>query len=49
MNYFTVTKYNDSLYQLKDKLGVLVTLVIGEEKALVIWSIVVGIINLRKF
>lgn len=36
MNYFTVTKYNDSLYQLKDKLGVLVTLVIGEEKALVL-------------
>ena len=34
MNYFEVTKYNDYLYQLKDQLGVLVTLVIGEEKAL---------------
>ncbi len=36
MSYFTVTKYNDNLYQLKDKLGVLVTLVIGEEKALLL-------------
>ena len=34
MNYFEVIKYTDQLYQLKDKLGVLVTLVIGEEKAL---------------
>ena len=35
MAYFTVYKYNDSLYQIKDALGSLITLVIGEEKALV--------------
>lgn len=35
MNYFTIYKYNDNLYQLKDKLGVLVTVVLGTKKALV--------------
>ena len=34
MGYFTVYKYNENLYQIKDALGVLATLVIGEEKAL---------------
>ncbi len=32
--YFDVVKYNDNLYQIKDALGVLTTLVIGENKAL---------------
>lgn len=35
MGYFTVYKYNDNLYQIKDALGSLITLVIGEDKALV--------------
>ena len=35
MGYFTVYKYNENLYQIKDALGSLITLVIGEEKALV--------------
>ena len=34
--YFEIKKYNDNLYQLKDKLGVLVTLVIGRDKALLV-------------
>ena len=34
MNYFNVTKYDDSLYQIQDKLGVLSTLVIGSKKAI---------------
>ena len=34
MNYFTVFKYDDNLYQIKDALGVLSTLVIGNDKAL---------------
>ena len=34
MNYFDVVKYDDSLYQIKDKLGVLTTLVIGSKKAI---------------
>lgn len=34
MSYFTIKKYNDQLYQIKDKLGVLSTLVIGNNKAL---------------
>ena len=35
MSYFTVYKYSDKLYQIKDKLGSLIDLVIGENKALV--------------
>lgn len=35
MGYFGVTKYNDNLYQIKDALGSLITLVIGKKKALV--------------
>ena len=35
MGYFKIKKYNDNLYQLIDELGVISTLVIGENKALV--------------
>lgn len=34
MSYFGIQKYNDNLYQFKDPLGVLSTLLIGKEKAL---------------
>ena len=47
MGYYGITKYNDNLYQLKDKLGSLVTLVIGEEKALV-FDTAYGIGDLKK-
>ena len=47
MNYFEVVKYNDYLYQLKDRLGVLVTLVIGSQKALV-FDTAYGIGNLKE-
>lgn len=47
MSYFTVYKYNEKLYQLKDKLGVLVTLVIGTKKALV-FDTGYGIGNLKE-
>lgn len=46
MGYFETYKYNESLYQLKDALGVLVTLVIGEEKAL-LFDTGYGIGNLK--
>lgn len=36
MNYFTSSKINDHIYQIKDPMGVLTTLVIGKEKALLI-------------
>lgn len=36
MDYFTIKKYNNQLYQIKDKLGVLSTLVIGNDKALLL-------------
>lgn len=36
MKYFDIIKYNDNLYQIKDALGVLSTLVIGEDKALLL-------------
>lgn len=36
MSYFTIHKYNDNLYQIKDALGVLTTLVIGSKKALLL-------------
>lgn len=36
MNYFTTVKYSDNLYQIKDALGVLTTLVIGKDKALLL-------------
>ena len=47
MSYFTVTKYNDNLYQIKDSLGVLATLVIGKEKALLL-DTCYGIGNLKE-
>lgn len=47
MSYFTVFKYNENLYQIKDALGVLVTLVIGEEKALLL-DTAYGIGNLKE-
>ena len=47
MTYFTVTKYNDSLYQIKDALGVLATLVIGRDKAL-LFDTCYGIGDLKK-
>jgi len=47
MGYFTITKYNDNLYQIKDALGVLSTLVIGNEKALLL-DTCYGIGDLRK-
>lgn len=36
MGYFGIQKYNDQLYQFKDPLGVLATLVIGKNKALLV-------------
>ena len=36
MSYFTTYQINDHIYQLKDPMGVLTTLVIGKEKALLI-------------
>lgn len=36
MSYFEIFKFKDNLYQIKDKLGVLSTLVIGDEKALLL-------------
>lgn len=36
MSYFQIYEYNDHLYQIKDSLGVLSTLIIGKDKACVI-------------
>ena len=36
MSYFTTYKYDDELYQIKDALGSLITLIIGKNKALVL-------------
>lgn len=36
MNYFTTFRINDHIYQIKDSMGVLTTLVIGDTKALLI-------------
>ena len=36
MNYFITYQVNDHIYQLKDPMGVLTTLVIGKEKALLV-------------
>lgn len=47
MAYFTVYKYNDNLYQIKDALGVLATLVIGDKKALLL-DTCYGIGNLKE-
>lgn len=47
MNYFTITKQNENIYQFNDKLGVLSTLVIGSEKAL-LFDTAYGIGNLKE-
>ena len=47
MEYFTIYKYNDTLYQIKDALGVLSTLVIGQNKAL-LFDTGYGIGNLKE-
>ena len=47
MSYFGIQKYNDSLYQFKDPLGVLSTLIIGKEKAL-LFDTCYGIGNLKE-
>ena len=47
MNYFTKYKINDHIYQLKDPMGVLTTLIIGNEKALLI-DTSYGIGNLKQ-
>ena len=36
MEYYGIQKYSDSLYQFKDPLGVLATLIIGKDKALLV-------------
>lgn len=36
MAYFNIQKYNDNLYQIKDALGSLITVVIGKDKTLVL-------------
>ncbi len=45
MSYFQIYEYNDKLYQIKDSLGVLSTLIIGKNKACVI-DTCYGICNL---
>ena len=47
MSYFTTYQINDHIYQLKDPMGVLTTLIIGNEKALLI-DTAYGIGNLKK-
>ena len=47
MEYFTIYKYNDTLYQIKDALGVLSTLIIGCDKAL-LFDTGYGIGNLKE-
>lgn len=47
MSYFEVVKYDDYLYQIKDRLGVLSTLVIGNKKALLL-DTCYGIGNLKE-
>lgn len=47
MNYYTVTKINDNIYQFNDKLSVLSTLVIGKDKAL-LFDTTYGIGNLKE-
>ena len=36
MDYFTICKYDNDLYQIKDALGSLISIIIGEDKALVL-------------
>ena len=46
-NYFTTFKINHHIYQIKDAMGVLTTLIIGKEKALLI-DTGYGLYNLKK-
>lgn len=48
MSYFTTFKINDHIYQIKDAMGVLSTLVIGREKALLV-DTGYGIQNLKEY
>ena len=47
MSYFSTFKLRDNIYQFKDKMGVLATLIIGEEKAL-LFDTGYGIGNLKE-
>ena len=47
-SYFTTFKINDHIYQIKEKMGVLATLVIGREKAMLI-DTGYGIYNLKEY
>lgn len=47
MKYFNIVCYDNYIYQLKDKLGVLTTLIVGSEKALLI-DTAYGIGNLKE-
>ena len=47
-NYFTTFKINHHIYQIKDAMGVLTTLIIGKEKALLI-DTGYGLYNLKKY
>lgn len=48
MSYFTTFKINDHIYQIKDAMGVLTTLVIGKKKALLV-DTGYGLKNLRDY
>ncbi len=48
MNYFTTFQINDHIYQIKDAMGVLTTLVIGKDKALLV-DTGYGLQNLREY
>lgn len=47
MNYFTNIKINEHIYQIKDRMGVLMTLIIGKTKALLI-DTGYGIYNIKE-
>lgn len=47
MSYFSTFKLRENIYQFKDKMGVLATLIIGEEKALLV-DTCYGIANLKE-
>lgn len=48
MSYFTTYQINDHIYQIKDPMGVLVTLIVGSKKALLI-DTAYGIGNLKEY
>ena len=47
MSYFSTFKLRENIYQFKDRMGVLATLIIGEEKALLV-DTCYGIANLKE-